>query len=124
MKITRKELHRRIAQRLETSHPFNTNKVPDGSLSKLGFWKLALIGPDLQCGMIPVNFSVSEDASARLLDAMREAAFNGDVKAADALALYGSADIFSAPQKDRKAWLLKRAQHWLGIEGELEDSNV
>lgn len=117
MKITREQLHGAIAERLEPNPEMPRDldgTIEFDSLSPLGLW---CWGSGIR--LCPVNFSKSEDASARLLDAMRK----GDSTGMRTSHFRGLLTRLLFTNDDRKTVALLAAKEWLEIEGELlEDS--
>lgn len=66
------------------------------------------------------DYSTSEDASARLLDAMLSAGAAIEFQGMGVILMWrGISTVLASP--DRKTAVLLAAQRWLEIEGELED---
>lgn len=128
MKISRGELHRRIAERLE---PKPSDILSLCGLSGLGFWfrpfeGVTHRGEETRYFGIgewrPVNFSTSEDASARLRRAMPSCSL---YCVRDTPCWACNPDWTTATYEDIEAdddltAVLLAAKSWLGIEGELD----
>lgn len=114
MKITREQLHKVVAERLEPKPqmPRGIDGVIDfDSNSPLGFWCWG-IGMEI----IPVNFSDDEAASGMLLDAMPTPTLWHDANER----WYVTSSKFEAMHADRKTAVLLAAKAMLQIEGEFD----
>ncbi len=129
--MTKAEARKLIAERLEPK----PEREPSGSgLSVGGFWDSYMSrhhrdDPGIWSEFEAVDFFTSEDASARLLDAMRKAHFEmvDESKFNDAMGDHCWSDLkklFFELLTDRnletKTTIVLAAMKWLGIEGELD----
>ena len=118
--MTKQELCRAIAEKLEPCLPdidWTVFPRPEKMISGKGFWKYVAYLEQAQ----PIDFFTSEDASARLLEAMPKGLVGRDVdgwKSSYAGFLCVDHEIFTHP--DRKTAIVLAAKAWLEIPGELD----
>lgn len=130
--MTIDELHRTIAKALEPEpqweeFDFDSHEV-EWRDSKLGFWQCLCVGNGVVAEPKPVNFSESENASARLLDAMAAKYYersegDGISDFFHWLSVYSDGilpDEFPHNRPDRKTAVILIAKHVFDIEGEFE----
>lgn len=107
--MTRDELHRAIAEALEP----NPSQMNSDDVKWWGiFYRAGKNAPSFY----PLNFSTSDSAAARLLDAMPYITLS---RRNSEWWCYGDGKPIGVG-KDRKTAVLLAAKAWLNIEGELE----
>lgn len=130
MKITREQLHRAVAAHFEPNPDALGGSFEYPQCSPLGYWCRSVLHDYVTQQTIygdwqPVNFSTSEDAAARLLDAMPMPYLwrRKDSNGWDCGATPPTGSRKDGYSSDRKLSILLAAKSWLGIEGELEDEH-
>lgn len=124
--MKRAELHRLVSERLEPLETCEGIDLPS-AYSPLGYWKrtnVCRVGRWI-FEWEAVDFSHSEDASAKLLESMPLGGVTSGridgMKFWSAIADCGGPASNGLIHPDRKTAVLLAAKKMLGIEGELED---